>query len=71
MLDILLALWEFLEDEIVQYSYDEDELSQDLVPFSFDWSKSVDRGGLVHVIEQAYVVFSTIEEVVRTHLRAQ
>ena len=69
--DVLLALWELLEDEIVQYSDDEDEPSQDSMPSSSDWIKSVDRGGLIHVTEQAYIVFSAIEEVVRTHLRIQ
>ena len=67
--EVLLALWELLEDEIVQYSDDEDEPSQYSVPSSSDWIKSVGRGGLVHVTEQAYVVFSAIKEVVRTHLR--
>ena len=64
--ELLLALW---EDEIPDS--EDDEPSQDPLPPSSDWIKSVDRGGLIHVNEQAYMVFSAIEDVVRTHLNVR
>ena len=67
--ELLLALWELLEDEMAQDS-DDDEPPNSL-PSSSDWINSVDRGGLIHVNEEAHTMFSAIEEVVRAHLRVK
>lgn len=35
---------------------------------SSDWIDSIDRRGLIHVNEQAHVVFSAVEEVCSTYV---
>lgn len=67
--ELLLALWELLEDESVHCSEDEEVSLQHQQPSSCDWIGLVDRGGLVHVNTEAFMLFTAIEGVVRSHYR--
>ncbi len=61
---VLLAIWELLEDDDPVNSSSSDEEKQ---PTSSDWVESVNRGGLLRVTDNAYLVFARIEAVVQTH----
>jgi len=61
--ELLLALWELLEDEMAHDS-DDDEPPNSL-PSSSDWIDLVDRGGLIHVNEEAHAMLSAIEDSVQ------
>ena len=63
---LLLALWELLEDDSVNYSEGE-EASQHQQPSSSDWIDLVDRGGLLHGNTETFILFTAIEGVVRSH----
>ena len=66
---LLLALWELLEDESIDYSEDEEASPQQQQPSSSDWIDLVDRGGLLHVNTETFMLFTAIEGVVRSHYR--
>ena len=57
--EMVLAIMELVADE------DEDDDEQGR---STEWVSLVDRGGLWHVTNEAFVFFCAIEEVIRTHL---
>ena len=67
--ELLLALWELLEDESVYFSEDDEVSLQHQQPLSSDWIGLVNRGGLVHVNTEAFMLFTAIEGVVRSHYR--
>ena len=65
--EILLALWELIEDLEVE---SESELEEAVLPGSSkDWTSVINRGGLITINDEAYEVFSAIEAVIKTHYK--
>ena len=64
--ELLLALWKLIEDE--EASDSEQEEQPEPLPSSSDWTKLADRGGLIHINDQAYMTFAAIEESVSSYL---
>ena len=62
--ELLLSLEELLDD-----TEDGGEDNDDRHPSSCDWTNLSNRGGLLHVTDEAFAVFHAIEQVVRQHLR--
>ena len=63
---LLLALSELLEDDSINYSEDKKASPQQLQLSSSDWIDLVDRGGLLHVNMETFMLFTAIEGVVRS-----
>lgn len=59
--ELLLAIWELLEDEHPENSESEDE-NQHLT--SSDWVSAINRGGLLCVTDDMYLVFACNESIV-------
>ena len=62
---LLLSMWELLEDVDIDSSESEGEGGE---ASSSDWVNAVDRGGLLHVTDDTYMVFTYIEAVVQRNL---
>ena len=63
--EILLALWELIEDLEVE---SESEPEEAVLPGSSkDWTSVINRGGLITMNDEAYEVFSATEAVIKTH----
>ena len=63
--ELLLAIWELLEDEDPVISSESENEDQQLA--SSDWVNAVNRGGLLRVTDNTYLVFARMEAVVQTH----
>ena len=63
--ELLLAIWELLEDEDPVISSESENEDQQLA--SSDWVNAVNRGGLLRVTDNTHLVFARMEAVVQTH----
>lgn len=64
---LLICIWELLEDVDIDSSESEDDNQQRELSSS-DWVNAVDRGGLLHVTDSTHLVFTSIENVIQGNL---